>query len=198
MNQFKPLFTAKRNGQLRPITANHGQDREEREALVKRNFLSVLAGIDANYGLAIFVKGEFARGVKWIEDREIYFAALGFHPTQSALSNATLGEIYLEIATGQERPSVPVMLRNFWFLVRTLPVAKRKARKHFERAAEIWRDCSAHSLLAWALCGLGELAAADGNADAACAFSEDAIKHAEMVDALATIDRAKKILGEPA
>jgi class 3 adenylate cyclase len=166
-----------------------------REALVERNFLSVVSGLEANYGLAIFLKGEFARGIKWIEDREKHFVALGFHPIQSGLSNATLGEIYLNMATSDERPPLSVMLRNAWFLLRTLPSAKRKAREHFERAAEIWRACPAPSLLAWALCGLGELAAADGRSDVARSHCAEAIDLATSVDALATVERAKKILG---
>lgn len=167
-----------------------------RELLAQRNFVAALSGIEANYGLSIFLNGEFARGIKWIEDRDKQFSALDFYPTVSGLSNVTLGEIYLNMATNPERPPLLVMLRNLWFLIRTLPVAKRKARKHFEIAANIWRKCPAPAMLAWALCGLGEIATASGKKEAARAYCEEAIELAVTVDAFATADRARNTLDQ--
>ena len=165
-----------------------------RSILLVRNFDITLAGIETYYGLSVFLVGEFARGVKLIEDHMEASSSKGYHPSVSGVSHATLGEIYLKVATSPDRPPLSVMLRNWWFLIRTLPVVKRKARRQFEAAAQIWRKYPAPSLLAWALCGLAEVAAASGKNQEAKAYCEEAIGFAESVDAFATLERAKATL----
>jgi ATP/maltotriose-dependent transcriptional regulator MalT len=86
------------------------------------------------------------------------------------------------------------MLRNVWFLLCTLPFAKRKARQHFENAEQVWRKYRAPSFLAWALCGLAEVALASGRTEAARQHSEEALKIAQSVEASGMVERAQATL----
>ena len=88
------------------------------------------------------------------------------------------------------------MLRNWCFLVRKLPRAKILAKKHFAAAVRVWRVHPAPSLLAWALCGLAEIAASRGEDSEVRTYCKEAIELAESVDAFSTVERARMTLAK--
>ena len=72
------------------------------------------------------------------------------------------------------RPEGGIILKNLGFIVRTMPVAARKARHHFEEAIRIGRQCGGHGGVAQSLLNLGLLAKAKKRPDEARAYLEEA------------------------
>ncbi|MDP6951521.1 MAG: hypothetical protein QGF53_02055, partial [Alphaproteobacteria bacterium] len=166
------------------------------DELLEKQLRTQMWLLNPTYGLAIFLNGDFSAGTRWIVEKESEWRELGFQATGSGLYYLTLGEIYLNVALSDEKPPLSVMLRNWWFLMTTLPRAKSLATKYFEQAVAIWRAYPAPSLLAWALCGLAEIAASRRNKNEAQELCGEAIELAESVNANATAERARKTLAE--
>ena len=152
-----------------------------------------LVAADAPYGLAMILTGDIAGGVKWIEESSKRFEAWGFH-SGPATANLYLGEVYLEMAIGDDKPSWAVMRRNLWFLLRTLPFAAAKAQRHLEDAERYFRDYDMPALLSWALADLGRLHAAKKRNDRARACLDEARPLAEAVEQPVLGERIDKLI----
>ena len=117
-------------------------------------YLEVATLTEVSIGTAMVLAGDMANGVRWIEDaigrmqrwNSMHAAAIG---------RLVLGEIYLKIALGKDKPPPTVLLRNAFFLLRTIPFAKTKALQQFEEAARIGRDARLSGTIAQALMGMG-------------------------------------------
>ena len=150
------------------------------------------------YGAAMVVTGDMAGGVHWIEDWRKRFEAMNYVPG-SAFYNLYIGEIYLEMALGKEKPPLTVMRRNFWFLLTTLPFAAGKARRHLEEAATFFRKYDMPALLAWSLMDLGRLHAAKKHFEVAWVSLDEARPLAESAEEPALVKRIDAIVaGLPA
>jgi uncharacterized protein HemY len=68
-----------------------------------------------------------------------------------------LGEIYLRMALGKQKPVLRVLLRNLGFVLRTLPRASHKTRRHLEEAVHRARHVGMPGILARSLLDLGLL-----------------------------------------
>ena len=130
--------------------------KQARDEMVEREFLYPLAGVDIPYGAAMVLAGDIAVGIRMIEEAMERFAQWG-NDTNPTFGHMILGEIYLQMAVGQEKPPVKVLLRNMWFLLRTLPVAARKAEKHLKEASRRARATEMPGFLAQILLDLGKL-----------------------------------------
>lgn len=130
--------------------------RDVRRDLVAGDYVYPLTGVDIAYGGAMVLAGQMAAGVRWIEEAIERFRAWD-NETQPPFGHLILGEIYLGMASGQEKPPLRVILANLGFLLRTLPAARRKARYHLEAATETARAVGMPGLLARSLYGLGLL-----------------------------------------
>jgi tetratricopeptide (TPR) repeat protein len=146
--------------------------------LIKNEFILPLAMVDMPLGIAMVKAGQMSRGVKHIHDCMRYWAVLGNY-TQPVWGNAHLGDIYLQLATGGVTLSPRVFLGNLCFLVRTLPVARRKARHHFEEVVRDARTYNMPGLLSQALYSLGLLSQAKKDPGKARSYYEEALKAAE-------------------
>ena len=65
---------------------------------------------------------------------------------------------YLMMASGGEKPSLSVVLGNLWFLLTTIPFAKKKAKSHFDQALQLTESCDAPGIKAQSHLALGRLA----------------------------------------
>ena len=146
-----------------------------------------LTATDFPYGLALAMNGDLAQAVRWIDESGRRFADWGF-TAGPATADLYLGEIYLEMAIGAEKPPWSVMRRNLWFLLRSVPVAGAKARHHLESAAAFFGEADMPALHAWALLDLGRLDAAK-RGDRARAYFEEARPIAESVHEPALVER---------
>jgi hypothetical protein len=74
-----------------------------------------------------------------------------------ALGHLVLGEIYLQMAMGEEKPPLSVLLKNLGFVLTNIPFAAAKSRRHFEEAIRMSREVDMPGHLARSLLGLGQL-----------------------------------------
>ncbi len=146
-------------------------------------------------GVGTVVAGEMARGVRAIEDTEARFTALGQEIFPSAAYDF-LGRVYLQFAIGGQTPPISVMLKNFWFLLRTLPFAEKKARRYFEGAIAQRRAMDAPSALAGNLYSLGLLDQAKKRPAEARGHFEEARELAKSAEATALIDQIDAALAD--
>ncbi len=146
-------------------------------------------------GVRTVIAGEMARGVRVIEDTAARFTAMGqtiIHPA----GDDFLGRVYLQMAIGGETPPLSVMLRNFWFLLRTLPAVKKKARRCIESAAAQHRAFDMPSSLAHNLYSLGLLDKAKKRPAEARARFEEAREIADSVEAAALVRQIDAALAD--
>ncbi len=144
--------------------------------------------VELPYGAALVGTGEMARGTRLIAEAADRIARLG-QPFAHAYGEWILGEIYLRMVLGEERPPLPIILRNLGFLLRTLPVAARKARRHIEAAVEHARRLDMPSRLAMSLYSLGLLHKAKRRPAEARACLEEARPIAASVEAATLVDQ---------
>jgi len=137
-------------------------------------------------GVGTVIAGEMARGVRAIEDTVARFTALGQKIIRPA-GDDFLGRVYLQMAIGGETPPLSVMVHNFWFLLRTLLVAEKKARRCLESAAAQHRSFDIPSSLAHNLYSLGLLDKAKKRPAEARARFEEAREIADSVEAAALV-----------
>lgn len=129
-----------------------------RRDIVQHEFLSILAPVDGFYGMALVVAGRLAEGTRWIEAMIRQFEAWGA-PRSANLGRMILGETYLHVLRGPERPAIGALVRNLGWLVTRAPFAERHARATLEAAARVARDTGAGGIEAWALADLAILGA---------------------------------------
>jgi class 3 adenylate cyclase/tetratricopeptide (TPR) repeat protein len=132
-------------------------------------------------GVAMAVTGDLAGGVRWIEDWRKRWAAENF-VLGAGYYNLFIGEIFLEMAIGKDRPSLHIVLRNLGFLLRTLPFAAGKARRHLEAACGFFRNNDMPGFVAWSLLDLGRLHVARKRFEATRACLDEARTLAIEVD----------------
>jgi predicted ATPase/class 3 adenylate cyclase len=96
-------------------------------------------------GVGTALQGDIAGGLRIIEDAAKEAEQWG-QTSARAWGHLFLGETYLQMAIASEKPPFAVMLRDLLFLIRTLPFARAKARRHLESALDSFRrfDCPSH------------------------------------------------------
>jgi tetratricopeptide (TPR) repeat protein len=149
-----------------------------RREIIESGFLLLLASVDYIFGVAMVLTGQMGKGVKHINDAIKYWVSLGNYP-QPVWGHLILGEIYLGMAMGKMELPFGTILRNLWFIVRTLPLAHRKARYHYEEVVRSARVYNMPGLLAKALYGLGVLSESKKEYKKASLYLEEALRVAE-------------------
>jgi tetratricopeptide (TPR) repeat protein len=160
---------------------------------VAGDFLTLLLGTDIPYGAALVLAGQMAAGIRWIEASIQRFAAWG-NATQPATGHMILGEIYLQMALGKKEPPLRVILRNLGFVLRTLPLASYKARRHLEEAVRRARHVGMPGILARSLLDLGLLYAAKKRWEEARTSLEQALQLAESLASSALREKIQQTL----
>ncbi len=118
------------------------------------DYLGVDNIVDGPIGLARFLGGDMAGGVRWIADTSARARAIG-NTHGAAMAHISLGTIHLLLATGTQKPDLSLLRRNLLFLMKTLPFAKSRAVAHFDIAIALGREIGMQGVLAQALCGRG-------------------------------------------
>ncbi len=159
----------------------------------ERGLTMTLAPVRMVVGVGTVLSGDMARGVGMIEDAAAAAERQG-QTASRAFGDLFLGETYLQMATGRDKPPFAVVLRNLPFLLRTLPFAGRRARACLERALEECRALQAPSFVARCLYDLGCLDKVGKRTREARAKFEEAREMASSVEAttlLADIEAAR-------
>ena len=149
-----------------------------RRELVAGDLLITLTGLDIPCGAAMALTGEIAAGVRWIEEAMQRFSGWG-SDSWVVFGHMILGEIYLQMALGEKKPPLGVIVKNLVFLLRTLPVARRKARYHLAETIRLSRQLDLPYFVARALLDLSVLSKANKRFDEARTYLEEALTIAE-------------------
>ncbi len=152
------------------------------------DFVTILPVIQAMLGAAQVLNGRMSDGLALIE-RVIRDEAMFANQATRVAVEMILGEVYLEIAVGEERPPLSVLLRNLGFVVTTLPVARSRAERHLRSALAGAREMDATSLIARLQYDLGRLAKLRRKPEDARAAFAEARTLAESVEADGIIAR---------
>ena len=144
-------------------------------------------------GATLVMAGRMAEGIRLIEDSTERMAGWG-QTLARAYGHATLGQIYLAMATSTEKPPWAVIWKNLGFLLRTQPFAAAKARRHLEAAMAEFRRLDAPLFIAANLHALALLHQAKGRTDKARACLEEARPIAASVEATALLENVDAAL----
>jgi len=126
--------------------------RDVERVLTEMKFFALYNIIDMPIGVALASVGELAAGFAWLEKATTnHMRTLNTHG--AALTHVVTGEIYRQMASGSEKPSAAMLRRNFWFLLRRLPFARRHALRHYDEAVRICREADMYGVAAQALLG---------------------------------------------
>lgn len=91
-----------------------------------------------------------------------------------AVATDLIGDVYFAMIKGEQRPTLKVLLRNFWFLAATVPRLQALVRKNFEDLRSLAIRMDAPAFQAKALLRLGQLEVHQRNTSKARAFLDDA------------------------
>ena len=149
-----------------------------RQDIIKTGFLPLLAGIDIHYGAVLVLAGHLEQGVRHLNDAIKYWTSLGNY-SLPVWGHLYLGDIYMRMAMGKMELPFSTILRDLWFIVRTLPVARRKACHHYEEVLRSARVYNMPGLLVRGLYGLGMLSMEGKDYNKARSYLEEALQIAE-------------------
>ena len=80
--------------------------------------------------------GRISDGIHLIERQIVNFDAIGDH-ARAAWGRIILAEIYIQILSGNERPKIAVLFRNFWTVIYAIIFGARRARSLLREAAAV-------------------------------------------------------------
>lgn len=152
---------------------------EVRWEMIDADYIAPLLGIDVSYGAAMALAGKMRPGVRWIQNTIKRFTDWG-NLSQPAFGNLVLGEIYLQMALGKEKPPLSVVVRNLGFILSSMPFAARRARHYLEQAVNESRKINLPATLARALLDLARLNLMQKRNDAAQACLTEASTVAKL------------------
>jgi class 3 adenylate cyclase len=93
-----------------------------------------LFGTDLMLSLAVVMQGKFAKGVSQIQKHIAVAEGQGYRLIAD-WTRILLAEVYLELLTGKEKPSIGVLMQNLAFLIRTAPFAAQRALELLSEAS---------------------------------------------------------------
>jgi tetratricopeptide (TPR) repeat protein len=111
-----------------------------------------------------------------------------------AMTEYILGRVYLVMVLGEEEVNLSIMLRNLVFLLKTIPLAKRRAESHFRKAIEVSIEIGANGILASAHFDLGRLHKAKGRIEQAKEHIGKAVQLLEDGEALVFLQQAREAM----
>ncbi|MBL6945649.1 MAG: AAA family ATPase [Rhodospirillales bacterium] len=124
--------------------------------LYQRGLMLPIATTAPFIGVGLVMAGDMADGERQILDWRTTCAK--WNSAAGVLTaNLVLGEIYTRMALGADRPPLRILLRNFPYILRTMPFAASKARKYLEEALDHSRQNQTTSFTAWVLYDLALL-----------------------------------------
>jgi hypothetical protein len=109
---------------------------ELEEPFLGNDWRYTLSGTTLMLDLAAVMQGKFASGISQLRQFIIDHERLGYR-VSADWARIFLAEVYLELLSGKEKPSMGVLVRNFGFLVRTLPFAAQMA---FDLLSQAWAN----------------------------------------------------------
>jgi len=98
------------------------------------------------YGVVLISQGKLNKGMGIVED-----ASKSFLESDSryryATANYTIGKVYARVVLGEGERSLSLIAKNIGFLVKNIPLARKKAEAYFGKAIETFKRCGATTYL---------------------------------------------------
>lgn len=116
----------------------------------------LLVYTENSYALAEIGAGDMAGGVARLQAAVKMFEGWGNTPL-AAQAHWILGQVYLALAAGGERPTLAFLWHNLGFLLLAIPTARTRARRHLTTALTMARRSGCPGLVAQALLSLARL-----------------------------------------
>ncbi len=126
------------------------------ELLHSRGMAIMMEVVNPFRGITMMALGDMSGGEKWIIEKMAEERRRNC-PGRVATSDLVLGEVYTRMALGINPPPLAQIMRNLPYVLKTLPFAASKARKHLGAALDYYRKVDAPSFMAWALYDLAML-----------------------------------------
>ena len=165
------------------------------DTLLERGMIIPILMLGYVMGPILVIGGDIARGMAWQEEGlarcEKFSSAVGV-----AYTEMVIGETYTQFVVAEEKPPMAVILKNFWFLLRTLPRAKSLARKHLNRALTYFRHIDAPGSIAMVLFDLALIDLKQNRKETARQQLDEALTLAQSVEADALADKISAALGK--
>lgn len=140
----------------------------------------------ALYGGALALTGQIGAAVRRME--EFIERCTGWGIEAGAFGHLVLGEIYLEVALRRPVP-LAVIISNLGFLLRSWPLAHRRARRHLEEAARVAGERGFQGLRARCLLDLGLLCGRKRRKQEAKRLFDEAMSLATPLGAPALVEK---------
>jgi len=145
------------------------------------------------HGIVQITRGSLQQGVGIVED-SIDFCRKNESMYRYATLHFTLGKIYMQIVQGGEKKALAFFAENFWFLVKTVPFARKKAEYHLKNALSAAQRIGSKSIEAQAALELGRLFKIRGNKRLATQYVGDAIRIFERTEASVFLKHSRELL----
>jgi class 3 adenylate cyclase/tetratricopeptide (TPR) repeat protein len=178
----------------------NGQHRDAEEtfgeiARFDQEYNSRYVGTVARFfiGVLTIVRGELAKGIGFLEDLIKFFSQSG-NQYRLAGANHILGRVYLKLLQGGDKKNINFIIKNFGFLIKTLPFLSERAENHLNVAITVAKKIGAKGILAQALLDMGQLRKKKGLKDEAKKYIGDAIQLFEECQADVFIKHAREAL----
>jgi tetratricopeptide (TPR) repeat protein len=140
----------------------------------------------------LIAKGHMQQGTKLLENAQKTLIG-NQRRVHYALSEYILGEVNSQIATGP-KPSLSIMAKNIGFLVKNLPLANKKAEKHFDQAIELFKEIGMKGFLGQVYLSQGLLYKASKRSDRARQRIQEAINLFQECEAEGWLKQANEAL----
>jgi class 3 adenylate cyclase/tetratricopeptide (TPR) repeat protein len=144
-------------------------------------------------GIVLVARGQMNNGINLI--KETRQSLLGNnHVFFSNVAEYVLGKIYLQMVEKSEPISLSTMTKNIGFLLKTLPVAAKKAEAHFLRVIEISKKYGSKSFMGYACLDLARLYKTKKRNEKAREYLFEAIRIFEECEMNGFLAQARKAL----
>jgi len=144
-------------------------------------------------GGMMMAHGQMAKGLKMIEGVKQLWLQNGCK-WRYANAEYILGSVFLKMVDGSTPITFPLLQRNVGFLMRYLPIARKRAEHHFLRAIEIAEEIGAIGMLGHAYYHLGLLHKLKGDKHKVRDNMAKAVYYLERCQAETYLGKAKEIL----
>lgn len=146
-----------------------------------------------SYGIALFAQGRMNDGLKIL--REIAgTAAKDQRHRLLIVAEFSMGIAFSQLAAPTEPVGLSTMMKNIGFLMKNLPVAAKKAERHFQRTIELVEETKSYFYGGLSWMELGRMFKAKKKKDKAGDCLEEAIKIFKMLENEFYLDQAREAL----
>jgi tetratricopeptide (TPR) repeat protein len=150
-------------------------------------------GAEVLSNAVLIARGNLSRGIKNLHRLQADFSENG-QKYFFAVGESILGNIYIQMIKSKTPKDFKVIAKNIGFLMKTVPLAAKKAERHYRAAIETANEIGAKGVLGQSYLGLGHLCKIKKRNDEATQYISNAIDIFEECGAYAFLEQARQAL----